>query len=95
MCEEICGDPTCKGHSGARSAVQPLVRWVEGVPVVTEPDRLYAVLRKPTAGASVGFIVRGANCNWKSAEILAHWPMPFEMSARVARRLIRHGELEL
>ena len=69
-------------------------QWIPGLPGKIEPDRLYAVLRQPTAGYSVGVVIRGDDCNWRGPDILGHYPLPLTMNSAEATRLHRRGEYE-
>jgi hypothetical protein len=67
-------------------------QWIPGLPGKIEPDRLYAVLRQPTAGYSVGIVIRGDDCNWRGPDVLGHYPLPLKMNSAEANRLLRIGE---
>lgn len=67
--------------------------WIRGVPQQPEPDRLYAIMAKPESGYSVGCVIRGEDCNWRSCTILAHYPLPMSMSKAEALALKRFGRI--
>ena len=69
-------------------------QWTPGLPVKIEPDRLYAVLRQPTVGYSVGIVIRGEDCNWRAPDLLGHYPLPLKMNSAEANRLLRTGTYE-
>lgn len=68
---------------------------IAGVPEVVDPDRLYVVIEKPQAGYSMGIVVRGEDCNWRSKGIIAHCPLKTFVDKPVSSRFFRIGELNL
>jgi hypothetical protein len=69
-------------------------QWIPCLPGKIEPDRLYAVLSQPTAGYSVGVVIRGDDCNWRGPDVLGHYPLPLKMNSAEANRLLRTGKYE-
>lgn len=71
-----------------------LSQWIPGIPSAPESDRLYAVMSKPEHGYAVAIVIRGADCNWKSIGIIAHYPLPLTMPQATALKLIRTGRYD-
>ena len=69
-------------------------QWIPGIPWKIELDRIYAVLRQPTVGYSVGMVIRGEDCNWRGPDILGHYPLPLTMTSAESKRLLGRGEYE-
>ena len=72
-----------------------LSQLIPGIPTDLEPARLYYVMSKPMMGYSLGVVIRGGDCNWKSSGIIAHFPLPLTMNQAEALRFIRTGEIDL
>lgn len=68
--------------------------WMPGVPENPVDDQLYAVMSKPESGYAVGCVIRGADCNWKSRGIIAHYPLSLSMGQATMLRLKRKGEFD-
>lgn len=71
------------------------MRMIPGVPERIEASRLYFVMSQPLRGESLGVVIRGEDCNWKSQTIVAHYPMPLEVLRPFALKFIRTGEIDL
>lgn len=68
---------------------------VSGSCQAPKPDHLYCVFRSAGSGFAVGVVIRGDDCNWNAAEIVAHAELPLEMERSVAWGFITGGAFEL
>jgi hypothetical protein len=99
--EKCHGLPECPGCDMSREVFDEVTweaepsRLIPGIPAEVEPDRLYFSMSKPLSGYSLGVVIRGEDCNWKSRGIVAHFPLPIMMNKPEALRFIRTGEIDL